>query len=877
MSNDVSFGRWLSARRHLLDLTQDELARQAGCAVVTIRKLEADERRPSKQLAERLAACLALPIGERASFVRLARADPLATDAPHLGLRAEPPIVLPTPLTALIGRDVELASVRARLANERVRLLTLLGPPGVGKTRLAIGVAAAMEAHVSGGVVFVDLAPISLPELVLPAIATVLGVPEQGDQPIALLLRAALRTRRLLLILDNFEQVVDAAPALAELLAACPAVTTLVTSRVALRVRGEHLHPVPPLPVPDLAVLPTANALAAIPSVALFVEHARAMAPEFALTDANAAAVATICEQLDGLPLAIELLAARVGVLPPAAMLARLSSRLDLLSDGARDLPPPHRTLRGAIAWSYELLTANEQAFFRRLSIFVGGCMLEAAEAVCVLPNALSQRLEDAGALEGAAPAGADVLALVTALVRKSLLRQKLSADGSVRFTMLATIREFAHEQLVAAGEHTLIAQRHADYYRQLAALGEEGIRSREQLGWLDQLSREHDNLRATLGLYHGQNDGAPQELELVASLWTFFVLRCHYAEGRAVIDRALARRTADAPASRASALALVGKGFLAHFQGDVAQTLAMGEASAATWRQLEDAWGLALALNILGGYEDRGEEQRGAAALEESLALARVVGEPWCLGLALNNLAVTRVVARDTERARALLEELLALGERTQIPYLIASALWNLGRWEWAQGDYDAAQGRLADGLVIFHQLGDRVQSARMVCSLADIAWEQGEHGRAAEHYTTILTVAEELGDGLMSVYSCCRLGYVSLVEGALNEAASHFRASLALPAAQQFPRVAALCLLGVAALAQERGAWERSAYLLGAAAAICDRLGEELGSTDQRLRDQLTNAARAQRAGPAFASSWSAGQDASVEEAIRVALESV
>lgn len=469
------------------------------------------------------------------------------------------------------------------------------------------------------------------------------------------------------------------------------------------------------------------------------------------------------------------------------------------------------------------------------------------------------------------------MLALVTALVRKSLLRRGLSADGSVRFTMLATIREFAQEQLVAAGEHARIARRHADYYRQLAVLGEQGIRSHEQLCWLDQLSREHDNLRAALRWYHGQPDGAMEELELAASLWTFFVLRCHYAEGRAVVDRALARRAADAPASRAYALALVGGGFLAGFGGDVARSLAMGEASAAAWRQLRQGWGLALALNILGGYEDRGEEQRGAAALEESLALARVVGEPWCLGLALNNLAVTRVVTRDTARARGLLEELLALGERAQIPYLIASALWNLGRWEWAQGDHDAAQARLARGLVIFRQLGDRVQSARTVCSLADIAWERGEHARAAEHYTTIVTVAEELGDGLMSAYSRCRLGYVALVEGALNEAASYFRGCLALPAAQQFPRVAALCLLGVAALAQERDAWEHSVYLLGVAAALCDRLGEQLAPADQRLRDQLTAAARTQSVDRAFDASWSAGQGASVEEAIRVALESV
>jgi predicted ATPase/transcriptional regulator with XRE-family HTH domain len=888
MSGDVSFGRWLSARRHLLDLTQEALARQVGCAVVTIRKLEADERRPSRQLAERLAVCLALPSEEWAAFVRLARFDPLAPgvpvppllqQAPDRTLHAESLATAVTPLTRLIGRDTELAAICARLTDTGVRLLTLIGTPGIGKTRLALSVAANVAASFPDGVAFVDLSPIGSPQLVLPTIAKVVGVQEQGDRAITLLLHAYLRTRHMLLLLDNFEQVVDAAPALAELLIACPGVTALVTSRAALHVRGEHLHPVAPLSIPDLAALPSTDLLATVPSVELFVERARAVVLDFALTDLNAPVVAAICARLDGLPLAIELIAARVPLLPPAALLARLTSRLDLLSTNARDIPPRHRTLRLAITWSYNLLSVGEQALFRRLSIFVGGCTLEAVEAVCVLPedmaNAPSELTDAVGTAARVIP---DTLATVTALVHQSLLRQEVSADGEVRLTMLATIHEYAREQLVAAGEHTLLAWRHADYYRNLASLGEAGIRGREQVQWLDQLTREHDNLRSAFDWYHTQPDGASRELELVASLWTFFVLRCHYTEGRAAIDLALARRNpADSPC-RAYALALVGAGFLMEFQGHFAEAKAIGEASAAAWREMGDDWGLALALNIVGGaYDELGDEQRGVALHEESLALARAVGEPWCLGLALGNLAVTRVVERDEARARSLLEEALALGERAQIPYLCAMSSWNLGNWDQFRGDYDAAQARLTAGLAIHQQLGDRGQAARIVGCLADIARERGEYTQAAMQYAACLAVIEELGDVRVGAYFRCRLGYLALATQEPDQAAARFRESLALIAAQEFRLGASLCLLGVAKVASERGRWERSAKLLGAAAAVRERLSERLGPIDQGFHDELVTAAREHLSHTAWSANWDTGHSMPEEEAFCMALKEV
>jgi transcriptional regulator with XRE-family HTH domain len=362
MDIHASFGRWLRARRRALDLTQDQLARRVSCSIVTIRKLEADERRPSRQIAERLAKCLEIATEDRPAFLTLARAEP------HLDRSAAPTPVgqmierasplrpssnLPTPLTRLIGRKQEVAAVRNALLQADTRLLTLIGPPGIGKTSLSIQVASELRDTCADGVSFVALAPIRDPVLVTTTIAQTLGVKETGEQALAVSLKLYLREKRMLVVLDNFEQVAAAAPLIVALLEACPGLKMLVTSRAALHVRGERLFPVPPLLLPDLARLPAVTALAHTPAVALFVERAQAVRPAFALTEQNAPAVSSLCTRLDGLPLAIELAAARVKVLPPEALLARLDHRLALLTEGPRDLPPRQQTLRGAIAWSY--------------------------------------------------------------------------------------------------------------------------------------------------------------------------------------------------------------------------------------------------------------------------------------------------------------------------------------------------------------------------------------------------------------------------------------------------------------------------------------------------------------------------------------------
>jgi predicted ATPase/DNA-binding SARP family transcriptional activator len=423
---------------------------------------------------------------------------------------------LPLPRTPLLGREVELVAVQALLMQELVGLVTLTGTPGVGKTRLALEVAAGLHAAFAGEVWFVDLAPTRDAGLVLSAIATALGLCETDAQPLPERLKRFLRTRQRLLLLDNFEQVIAAAPLISELLESCPGARILVTSREALRLRAEQEFPVSPLALPDRRRLPSPAVLAQNPAVALFVQRAHAVKPDFALGRENAPAVAAICHRLEGVPLAIELAARRTKLFSSAELLARLENRLGLLVGGPRDLPARQQTLRNTIAWSYDLLEAPEKALFRRLGVFVGGCTLEAAAAVC---NAEGDR-------------ELDILEDLASLVDKSLLLQEEGPDGEPRFRMLELIREYAQERLAASGEAEAIRGREAEYFMSLAETAEPELRDGEHITWLTRLQAEHDNMREALR-WCAASGAAEIGLRTGAALSEFWRRRGYLAEGR--------------------------------------------------------------------------------------------------------------------------------------------------------------------------------------------------------------------------------------------------------------------------------------------------------------------------------------------------------
>lgn len=683
---------------------------------------------------------------------------------------------LPTAPAPLLGRDQEVASLLTLLRQEGSRLVTLTGPGGTGKTRLGLHLATELLQDFPDGVFFVGLAPISDPALIAPAIVHHLGLHQAAPRSPEENLTNLLRDKRLLLLLDNFEQILEGAPLLARLLAACPGLHVLVTSRAPLRLTGEHEFPVAPLALPPAGGrTPSAGDLLRYPAVSLFVERARMVRPDFVVSAENAAAVAAICARLDGLPLAIELAAARLRHVSPQVLLEQLEHGLSVLSGGARDLPLRHQTLRDTIAWSYDLLDPDERTLFRRLSVFVGGAPFDAIEPIC------RQRLEspkeqlelfDAGFQDSAGPAP-DALSILASLIDKSLLQPDESLTGQNRFRMLETVREFALEQLTRHAEAGTLQRRHAEYYVDLAEEAEQTLMSpADRTAWFARLDAEQHNLRAAVrwALDHQE---AGLGMRLVGAVW-LWLRRELIGEGLQWIEKLLALPDA-ASRTPARAKALFVAGELAWANEDYrAAELRLNE-SVDLWRSLGERRWLALAL----AHQARATTTRvdagnlaanlaGAQVLGgEGVAIAREIEDPWILAWVLIRLADVTSRLGDSATARKLAEESARLARSLGDRWLLARPVYLLGRIAFEQEDWIAARAHLEEALPARRTAHDKLNISYVLTLLGDIALRLGEPERAATLAAESLRIAWEIENHMTIAHDLSLLARTSAAIG--------------------------------------------------------------------------------------------------------------
>lgn len=943
MGSTDSFGYWLRRQRLARDLTQRQLADLVGCAPATVRKLEADERRPSPQLAERLADLLVIPPADRDAFLRAARGEgrvarlalprhpaelptPLGPATPHN---------LPAPPNDLIGRAADTAAIWAALQRPAARLICLTGPGGSGKTRLALQVAHELRDQFPGGVSFVDLAPVDDPARMLSAVLAALGLRERPDLDAHELLVAFLHGRRRLLLLDNFEQILTAAPRLAALLAALPELTLLVTSRFPLRIHAEHEYPVPPLTIPPPDDAPDTPPQLNAASVQLFIARAQAARPGLDLDRHRLRAIGAICRALDGLPLAIELAAAWVRTFPPEALLARLDQPLALLVGGPRDAPARQRTLRATIDWSYGLLDPAEQALFLRLGAFVGGLSLDAAEFVG----------------SDLATAGRPARDLVAALVERHLVQARPGLGGEPRLSLLETLRAYVRERAAELGKLADACERHAAYFVGLGEQAEPHFHSFGSRRWMDRLEADLDNLRTALRWSLETPGRAGMGLRLIGSTWWYWELGGRRREAREWMAAILAD-PANAPPSQERAVALYGGAYMASQEhdyagsdaliteleaigrrlgdrriealgllergagvrvvGDPAPWLAMLQRSLAIFQAIGDRFGITMATFEIGYVLAPPEAE---VYLEESLRLARADGDTNVQTMSLFKLGGHALDRGDLDHAEALLEEARLVGSAGGDLRSTMHATGLLGFVALARGRLDQAEGILTELLEYARRLSELIELDHALGGLALIArWRGDAHAAdrlAAEALTNpfvhsypprqawllgLRGILAEQGGDLAAAEALLReslaryhaighaqgiavalahLGHLARRTGDPTGATAALRESVARFHALGRPGVAT-CLVGLAALAEDRGEAERAAILYAAAGAL--GAGSRPDLADCRPDDlPRIAAARARLSAPALASAWAAGAALTAAQAVAEALETI
>ena len=750
MERTVSFGYWVRRQRKALDLTQQVLADRVGCSLAAIKKIESDERRPSRQIAERLAEVLNVPASQREMFLEVARG---IRPVDQLSLAHEPasptpsetskplPHNLPMQLTSFIGRERELEEVKQLLLS--TRLLTLTGPGGTGKTRLALHLAADLLAvkQFANGVWLVELAPLADPTLVAQTMAATLGVREQPGRTILEALTDYVRAKSMLLILDNCEHLIQSCAQLADsLLRAAPRLKILATSREALGITGETIYRVPSLPLPDVRQLHDLDALEQNDCVHLFVDRAMAAYPSFRLKEKNAPAIADICTRLDGIPLAIELASARTKVFPPEEIAARLDDRFRLLTGGSRTTLERHQTLFALIEWSHNLLSEQERVLLRRLSVFAGGWSFDAVQSVCG---------------EGL---GNDVLDLLTHLVDKSLVAVEEETEEA-RYRLPETIRQYARDKLYESGEAEKIRDHHLEFFLRFAEEAEPKLRSAEQLEWLDRLQTEHDNLRTALA-WSLESSKGDLALQLAGTLYDFWLLRGYFSEGQKWLGDTLARferehhehreglseRETHADMAR-RAKALYGAAWLQMGFMNMKGARAMAEESLGLWRELGDKWWTAVALEQAALITTMDDFEMALTYLEEGIPLARTIEDPWPLAACLIRMGDALKPRGEAAVARPFLEEGVALARTIGDKALLSEGLRELGSLYYAGGDFSGAARVTEEALVEARSIGGFFQVFLALLQLVIISCLQNDLAKAKGYCHALWALIRDLG----------------------------------------------------------------------------------------------------------------------------------
>jgi predicted ATPase/DNA-binding XRE family transcriptional regulator len=841
MTEEISFGTWLRQRRRTLDLTQKALAVQIGCAEITVRQIEADVLKPSRELAEILLDRLGIPEFERPQWIAFARGSsgyPQKTQSPSSYL--EQKTNLPIPLTSFVGRERDVERIQQRL--RRHRLVTLTGVGGIGKTRLAQQVGRQVLEEYSNGAWFVELASLNDPTLVSQTVATLLSIQPQSDRPIIDILIQLLRAKTTLLILDNCEHLLDACAQLADtLLKNCPNLKILATSREALGVSGEALFIVPPLRLPDVQQIEVSKKFGDYESMRLFEERAQLIQMDFALTMENASSIAQICRRLDGIPLAIELAAARITILQIEEILKQLNVCFSVLASNSRTELPQHQTLRASMDWSWNLLTKKEQIFMRQLSIFAGGWTLNSAQTV----------------YEG------DVLDLTSALVKKSLMMIDQKSEGETRYDFHEIVRQYMRERLIESGEEQNIRIRHLKYFLQLSERAESALRGPAQIEWMVRLNNERDNLRAALEWADKTDVEAGLYLSgRLVRFWESF----DESEGARWLTKFLQKpESRTYPLARAKALSTQAWIMRSAQEFNVARVAA--QECLELFRSCGDQKGEIDGLLLLGFIT------QNVDLTQQAFAMAQALGDRWRQAMALASLGWNYSGSKQF----AYWEQAITLFRQTGDWRSLAIRLSTLGYFLMLNGDLEFAQKRLDEATLLSNQLKDKAVTSELLYACGRMAMIRGEYSQARRYLLEELEMTEELGSRMGSLWCRTQLGYLALREGNAIEARNIFTNT-----AQNFQKDGneggvIFALEGMAALFVALDKAEYAARLIGWTDMMHENIHDTRPLIEQKDVDKIIAACIAKMGKAEFLNAYNEGKKMTLEEAVAYALEEI